>query len=367
MSHLFNFGISQEDERTESAALGLPGGRVLSIASAGDMPLSLLALGAEEVVAVDSDTNQLHLLALKQAAATKLDRRDAVAFLGYRPAPAAARRRWLRELAEYLPASSRSFWEAHGEFATRGAIWAGRYERYLRGIQAVLRPLFARSLEALIACDTIEEQRSVFAARLGGRLLHGVFRICFHPAVFSSRGMDTRSLRYRGRGQSLGDQYFEGFRAMCTETLARDNYFLQLHVLGQVVDAAVIPTYLAPAGQAVLAARADRLRSAHDDIRHFLEHSAPGYFEKVHLSNIPDWLSRPEFETVLQALVKAAAEDARVVWRYLHVNRPVPPALRDIVRVDAALGARLQASDRFPFYAVVPAEICQPVAARADG
>ena len=39
----YNFGMSQEDERTEAAALGLGGeDRVLSVASAGEMPLCLL-------------------------------------------------------------------------------------------------------------------------------------------------------------------------------------------------------------------------------------------------------------------------------------------------------------------------------------
>ena len=37
--HLYNFGISQEDEATEASALQLSAGdRVLSIASAGEMP-----------------------------------------------------------------------------------------------------------------------------------------------------------------------------------------------------------------------------------------------------------------------------------------------------------------------------------------
>lgn len=46
MSHLYNFGLSQEDERSEARALDLrPADRVLSIVSAGEMPLSLLSMG----------------------------------------------------------------------------------------------------------------------------------------------------------------------------------------------------------------------------------------------------------------------------------------------------------------------------------
>lgn len=61
MKHLYNFGFSQEDERSEARAFGPAGeGKVLAVASAGEMPLSLLALGAHEVVAVDVDEAQLH-------------------------------------------------------------------------------------------------------------------------------------------------------------------------------------------------------------------------------------------------------------------------------------------------------------------
>ena len=54
MSHLYNFGLSQEDERSEARALDLrPTDRVLSIVSAGEMPLSLLSMGVARVLAVD--------------------------------------------------------------------------------------------------------------------------------------------------------------------------------------------------------------------------------------------------------------------------------------------------------------------------
>jgi hypothetical protein len=67
------FGLSQNDEFTESRALDLPGGSVLSITSAGDMALSLRALGAERVTAVDIEPSQNHLARLKQATVVALD------------------------------------------------------------------------------------------------------------------------------------------------------------------------------------------------------------------------------------------------------------------------------------------------------
>jgi len=73
VSYLYNFGLSQEDERSEARALDLrPEDRVLSIVSAGEMPLSLLSMGVARVVAVDIDPAQVHLASLKLAAVCAL-------------------------------------------------------------------------------------------------------------------------------------------------------------------------------------------------------------------------------------------------------------------------------------------------------
>ena len=68
MSFLYNFGFGQEDELTQAAAIEVENGNVLCIASAGDLPLSLLALGARKITAVDISESQLHLCLLKSAA-----------------------------------------------------------------------------------------------------------------------------------------------------------------------------------------------------------------------------------------------------------------------------------------------------------
>lgn len=74
MGFIYNFGLSQEDERTEARALALgPNDRVLSIASAGEMALSLVSMGAAKVIAVDIDPAQLHLARLKLAAAVHVE------------------------------------------------------------------------------------------------------------------------------------------------------------------------------------------------------------------------------------------------------------------------------------------------------
>jgi S-adenosylmethionine-diacylglycerol 3-amino-3-carboxypropyl transferase len=357
MSSPYNFGVSQEDERTEAAALGLPGGRVLSVASAGDMPLSLLALGAGRITAVDNDPGQLHLLRLKLGAVRQLERKEAIAFLGFLPAAADARAGWLERVLEALPDASRSFWQAHREVVLEGAIWAGRYERFVRRAVRLVNPLFGSRFRALCACSSVEEQRRLFAARFDGALLRGTFRLVFHPRVFSSRGLDPRSLQHRDRGTSLGDQYFEQFRSLCTRTPAAGNHLLQLHVLGRVLHDGSVPAYLSAAGYERVRRHAGDLSVVEADIVAFLRAQPPGSFDGFHLSNVPDWLPQDDFEALMFAVADAAAPAARVVWRYLHVDRSLPAELRERIRVDEERGRALRQADRFPFYAIVPATV----------
>lgn len=357
MRPLYNFGLSQEDERTEAAALGLPGGRVLAVASAGDMPLSLLALGADRVTAVDIDDAQLHLLRLKLGAVTRLERHQAIAFLGYRPAPFERRLDWLSRVLPTMPPDAAAFWRANARAIGRGAVWAGRYERFVcRAVRAV-DPLVGSRFRALFDCRSLDEQRDLFDRRIDGPLLRGAFRLAFHPRVFARRGMDPNSLRHRDPSRSLGAQYFRWFRDLCTATPAAENHLLQLHLLGRVLDDDAVPAYLSDAGFRRVRERAHLLQVARADLPRFLREAAPGSFDGVHLSNLPDWLEAEQFDAVMRALTALASREVRTVWRFLHVDRPVPPDVRNRILVDRGWGERLRAKDRFPLYAIVPARV----------
>jgi S-adenosylmethionine-diacylglycerol 3-amino-3-carboxypropyl transferase len=362
MGALFGFGLSQEDERTEAAALRLvEGDSCLCVASAGEMPLSLLAMGASEVAAVDLDPSQIHLTALKAATIRALDRAEALRFLGYLPASRPERRRSLARVLPLLPADSLPFWTRHREVAERGVIWQGRYERYIRLLVSLARPVLGRRrLEGLFAQDTLEAQRDYFDARIARPVLRSVFRLAFDPRVFARRGMDPRSLRFRHSATPLGDQYLDSFRAFCTGTPALQNHLLQLTLLGRLVDERASPACLQPHGMDRIRSRHDRLECRAADILSHLGSQPPFRFNKLHLSNLVDWLPAAEFEELLRTAAARLRRPGRLVWRYLHVARTVPEDLREVVRVDAELGARLAVTDRFPFYGIAPAAVGEP-------
>ena len=357
MSAIYSFGLSQEDERSEAAALALDSDdRVLAVASAGDMPLSLLALGARHVTGLDIDANQLHLCHLKVAAVATLERKQALEFLGFLPASEEERVGAFVDVARHLPAASRRFWAEQRDAILSGAIWAGRYERYVRRLVRMVRPFVGGKIKGLFACTDLAEQDDYFTRTFDRAWLRFIFTVAFHPRVFARGGMDARSLSQRDREQSVGEQYFAQFRNLCTGNLARENHHLQLHLLGRVVSEDFVPAYLTPAGFATARAALDRLELVHEDLRAHLDSCPVGSYDKVHLSNVPDWLAQPQFDAVMSAVAERLAPGARLVWRSLHTDYPLAPATAARLLVDRELGRELQARDKFPFYDIMPAE-----------
>jgi S-adenosylmethionine-diacylglycerol 3-amino-3-carboxypropyl transferase len=358
MTHRLNFGFSQEDEFTEAAALCVEDGIVLSVASAGDTALSLLALGARQVIAVDINEPQLHLCRLKAAAIECLEREAAAALLGFTVGSTSNRQRWFTQCTNALPAATEEFWRAHeSALCSRGAIWCGRYEQFIRRVQQIVRPLLGATFAELFHCTTGSEQQELFDDRIGRPWLKAFFRLAFHPSIFSRCGIDPQSLEHRQDPIPLGEQYWATFRSFCIDTPASLNPWLQLHTIGRLVSLDAVPSYLTAPGFAKVKQGLDRLRWVNCDLLAYVRDQLPAEVNKVHLSNIPDWFGAEEFGQVLCDLAGKLQPQSRLVWRYLHVNRQLPAQLPRPVYIDSDLGSRLREKDRFPFYTIVPAQI----------
>lgn len=330
---------------------------MLSIASAGDMPLSLLALGAEVVDAVDIEEAQIRLAELKLAAALQLEAADAVRFLGYIPAPARARRAWYGAVRGGLVEACRNWWDGRVSGIEAGVIWMGRYERFVSRARRLLRPWLRPRIEALVEAEDLTAQRAAFDQLLDRPVLRRVFRLLFHPLLYGARGVDPRALQHRAAGVSMGDLYFERFCQLCTGTRARDNPFLQLQLLGRVANEDVVPTWLSRAGIQVVRRRADHLSFRIDDVHDVLFSSPVGAYNRYHLSNMPDWLPRSRFASLLAAIIGRSNGSTRLVWRSLH-SEVLPPAdVAPLLAVDIQRGRALMSADRFPLYHIMPAEV----------
>ena len=93
----------------------------------------------------------------------------------------------------------------------------------------------------------------------------------------------------------------------------------------------------------------------------------PGHYNKFALSNVGDWMTQEEMKALFR-LIGAHSEDrARLLLRYIHYAHPLAAELKQIFTPDPELGSRLESTDRYPFYSLLPIQIHKETGAGMTG
>lgn len=326
----------------EALAPAATGGRVLSIASAGDNALALLTLDPREVVTVDVSEAQLAALALRVAALRALEPPALHAFLGVLPDD--------RRLATYaalrraLPAYARDFWDAHPAAVAGGVIHAGRFERYLRLFRRRVLPLVhgRRRIERLLDQDTLDDQARFYGEEWDTWRWRLVFRAFFGRFVMGRLGRDPAFFEHVDG--SVGDRILARTRHALTAIPVRTNPYLTYIMTGNYAPAA-LPRYLRPEHAAAIRARLDRLTLVPG-----VAESVPGPFDAFNLSDIFEYMDADTHRRVYEALASRAAPGARLAYWNLLAPRGPTPGVAGRVRPLPELAKTLHARDRAWFY-----------------
>ena len=355
MDCLYNYGISQEDALTECQALNLTDGdSLLCIASAGEIPLNIAALNDAKIVASDISASQIMLCRLKQTAALKYDLVTAASFLGYMSMEESKREQIFREeISQFLPEHDREFWIKNPEAVKKGVINSGRFEKYMQKVTVIGRFIAGKkNLYSLFDCDSIEKQKEVFDKKISGLFVNGLFRVAFHPWIYKNRGIDPAGLTHSG-ARNIGEFFFQRFRSFCCNTLSRKNYFLQYTFFNEVLFPEALPEFLQPDFHEKFIRNISNIEYTETSIEKILEAGETGKFNKIHISNIGDWMSKESMADIFTLVRDKTTPGARAVMRYIHLNHKIPGNLPELV-ADYELGNTLALKDRYPFYSVVP-------------
>jgi len=331
------------DVLCEALAPVARGGRLCSVASAGDNVLALLTLDPAEVVAVDLSPAQLACLELRLAAFRRLEHEDVVAFLGV--AGSATRARTYAGLRADLSQGARAFWDAHPAEIAGGAIHAGKFERYFGLFRRRLLPLVhsGRTIDALCRAKPIEAQREFYAHRWDTWRWRALFRMFFSRAVMGRLGRDPEF--FAAVEGPVADRILERSRWALTELPVATNPFLTYIMTGSFSPAA-LPRYLRPAHAAEIRARLDRVRL----IEGAVEQAIDGRFDGFNLSDVFEYMSPDEHGRCYEAILGHARAGARIVYWNMLAPRGRPESQAHRARPLADLARDLHARDRAWFY-----------------
>jgi S-adenosylmethionine-diacylglycerol 3-amino-3-carboxypropyl transferase len=322
-----------EDPRLDRVALELtPQDRVVVITSAGCNALDYALAGAGHVHAVDMNPRQNALLELKLAAAKQLDHEQFFQLFGKGRLPT-----WStvypQQLRAHLPPEVRAFWDRKGELFQGGR----RKSFYFRGTSGTFAWLvnyyvdkiakLRDSVNALLAADSIEQQRDIFQQyKLADRLWRPMIKFAMRrDMTLALLGVPRSQRRQIDEGYPGGILQFviDRVETVFTKLPLKDNYFWRVYMTGEYTPECC-PEYLKAENFAQLKNDVvNRVTTHTDSVLAFVQQH-PGEITRFVLLDHMDWLTRDPSRKILtqewQAIVDKSAPNTRVLWRSAGLN-----------------------------------------------
>jgi S-adenosylmethionine-diacylglycerol 3-amino-3-carboxypropyl transferase len=322
-----------------------PGDTVISIASAGDNALALLAQRPARVIAVDLSPAQLACVRLRMGAYRRLSHAEMLELIGSRPSD--RRDALLTRVAGTLGAEDQVFWaERRDEIVRHGLGGIGRFEGYFRLFRTRVLPLVhsRATVHALLQPRTRDERERFFERRwnsLRWRLLVETF---FSRTVMGRLGRDPAFFDH-AEGHAARQVAGNTRHALVDQDPSRNPYLAWI-LTGRHGDA--LPLALREENFDVIRDNLDRLELRCGAFESLAENGVRA--DAFNLSDVFEYMSPQAHADAYASLLACAKPSARIAYWNMMAPRRAPDALRSRVRTDRPLERVLKAQDKAFFY-----------------
>jgi S-adenosylmethionine-diacylglycerol 3-amino-3-carboxypropyl transferase len=322
-----------------------PASRCLSIASAGDNSLALLARSPALVVAVDISPVQIACLELRRAAFIVLDHPGLLAFLGF--AAGDDRVATYHALREHLSPPSRAYWDTRPETIRSGAIHDGKFERYFSLFRRRVLPLVhgRRDVAELLRPKREEERVAFYRERWDTWRWRGIFRLFFSRLVMGRMGRDPEFFRYVEG--SVAERILARVEYALTRLPVHDNPYVNYILTGSFNDA--LPFYARPENHAAIRENIERLEIVRGDVGEAVRRYG-ARFDAWNLSDIFEYMDDAVFGEVASLILDASRPGSRLAYWNMLVPRSVSERFPGRARHLDELSRKLFLNDRAFFY-----------------
>jgi S-adenosylmethionine-diacylglycerol 3-amino-3-carboxypropyl transferase len=327
-----------------------PDDECLSIASAGDNALAMLARGPAKVIALDLNPAQIACLELRVAAFRKLEYREILELIG--SVPSDRRPALYSAIRETLSQEVRRFWDERPDLIQQGVGHGGKFENYFRLFRDRVMPLVhsRKTIRRLLESRSIEERRRFYEETWNTWRWRVLFHLFFSRAAMGALGRDPSFFRYVEG--SVAEKILGRTRHALTELDPHANPYLQWILTGR--HGTALPFYLREENVPLIRQNLDRLEWRLAPLEDFLSEYPQGKLSKFNLSDIFEYISE---ENTAQ-LLKRIADSARPGGRVAYWNMLAPRSGKGVERLQAIgdLGQRLLLQDKAFFYSAFVVE-----------
>ncbi|AWN74679.1 DUF3419 domain-containing protein [Legionella anisa] len=311
------YTLANEDSIVESELLSHHTERVIAIAGSGSRIIPLLAKSPQELVCVDLSLEQLYLTELRIESVKHLEHNEFIQFLGYPTSNSSAQTRedLFKKLITLHPSTREYFLNVFENLSWSSLLYSGKWEQTVRKFSRVIRKFVGKKGLKIFDCKTLEEQRNYYTHKFPKRAWYFFLRIYaalmaitwkIKPGIFPQ--VDPKISFYY--------TYKKCFDQMFLNTLARENYMLQLIFFGEIVFSEALPAECDPIlfHQAKNALLHTKVSYAQEDIISNLERSEnkSGF---ISFSNAPSYFPNEMAKSYLARIASQLSESATLVVR----------------------------------------------------
>jgi S-adenosylmethionine-diacylglycerol 3-amino-3-carboxypropyl transferase len=323
-----------------------PGDTCLSIASAGDNSLAMLAREAGRVIALDLNPSQLACLELRVAAYHELEHPELLELIGSRPSM--RRSDLYRRCRPRLCSETRNFWDAHTAEVEAGIGGAGKFERYFALFRERIMPLVhsGASIDRLLAGGDAAMRESFYRNEWDTWRWRMLFRIFFSRFVMGRLGRDPSFFRYVDG--SVAERILARTRHALTFLDPADNPYLQWILTG--CHATALPFALRPENFDAIRVGLDRLEWHCLSLEEFLLQEGAGSIDRFNLSDIFEYMSEDNYRQLLEKLVHAGRPAGRLAYWNMLAPRSRPESMAGCLKPLSGEAERLFQQDNAFFY-----------------
>jgi S-adenosylmethionine-diacylglycerol 3-amino-3-carboxypropyl transferase len=322
-----------------------PGQTAVSIASAGDNALALLAAGYDRVIAVDLSDAQLACLRLRMAAWPALSHSEMLELIGSRPS--ARRSELLGRAVATLGEQDQRFWSTlKPQVIAHGIGGIGRFEHYFRLFRRRVLPLVhsSRTVAALLSPKSHADREAFYERHWNTRRWRWMLKGFFSRPVMGRLGRDPAFFTH-ARG-SLADQVAAlTRRALVDQDPSRNPY---LHWILHGRHGESLPLAIREEHFEVIRERLPRLEVRLATVEALAEQGVR--VDAFNLSDIFEYMSSEAHTEAYRAVLAASRPGARIVYWNMMVPRRVPGTLADRVITLSDVEAALAPQDKAFFY-----------------
>ena len=344
------YAQSWEDADVLLAGLEVqPGDSCLSIASAGDNALALLAQSPGHVLAIDVSDAQLACLALRVAAYRELEHPELLELIGSRPSE--RREELYLRCRSQLSSDERRFWDARLDVIRAGIGGAGKFERYFRLFRERVLPLVESRAKVarLLAGGTLDERRAFYAREWDTRRWRMFFRLFFSRALMGQLGRDPEFFAYVEG--SVADRLLQRTRYALTELNPAENPYLHWILTGTHQTA--LPFALRPENFDAIRANLDRLEWRRQSLEEYLATAEAHSVDRFNLSDVFEYVSREQYARLLARLADVGRPGGRLLYWNMLAPRGYLDELAHRLWPLEALAERLHRQDKAFFYSAL--------------